>query len=98
MPKSIFDHTHSIITETTFTSPKFAPTCKTFILSIHSWDTVDFRALPCDQTGQTHFGPCLPKHFKQLLIHVNLCQHVKIQDYFNLTGWEHFDPYLRKKN
>ena len=52
-----------------------------------------------------------PKFFYQLLIYVNLCQHVKIRLFHwfvleiwlikkscNLIGWEHFGPYLRNQN
>ena len=81
-----------------------------FIPSTHSWDTVNFRV---QWSGWPHPSLTMPtpKFFYQLLIYVNLCQHVKIRLFHwfvleiwlikkscNLIGWEHFGPYLRNKN
>ena len=51
---------------------------KKFITSTHSWDTVNFRVL---WPGWPHPSLAMPtrKLFDQLLIYVNLCQHVKNQ-------------------
>ena len=57
---------------------------------------------PCKQADHTYFWPCPPKMF---LIYTNLCQHSKgffidkwlIKKSCNLTGWEHFGPYLRNE-
>ena len=68
-----FDHAHSEIIHSTFSSPEFAPPFKRFIPSVHSWDRIDFRVPWPDWPHNTQ------KFFNQLLILVNLHQHAKKQ-------------------
>ena len=74
-----FEHIYLKIIEISFSFPEFAPARKTqFIPSTDSWDTVIFRVLWTDWL-HLFLTMLTQKFFDQLLIYVNLYQHVKNQ-------------------
>ena len=71
------------ITESTFSFPEFVPRCKKSVYAICSfWDTDNFR-VPWPDWPHPFLIMLIQKVFDQLLIFVNLYQHVKNQ-LFNL--------------
>ena len=75
-----FDHIHPKIIEITFSFPEFAPARKKLVHSINSFMryTVSFRVM---WPSWPHPSLTMhnPQFFDQLLIYVNLYQHVKNQ-------------------
>ena len=74
-----FDNIYPKLIEITFPFLNLHQQAKNqFIPSTHSWDTVNFRVLWPDWLHPSVTTPT-SKFFDQLLIYVNLCQHVKNQ-------------------
>ena len=70
-PSPIFEYAHPIIIKVSSNVPKFVSVCKKqLMLSIYSWDTVDFWSLPPEWLH--HCWPCAPTgiFFNQLLISI----------------------------
>ena len=102
-PSSLKNH------EMTFSFPEFASACKISVQSIYSFlrNSQLVRALWPDEAC-SFLTMSTQNVFDQLLIYVSLHQHAKksylfileirlIKMSYNLIGWEHFDPYLRKR-
>ena len=83
----IFDHIHPKIIEITFRFPQFLLAKNQFIPSTFPWDTVNFRVLWPDWPHQFLTTPT-PKFFDQLLLYVNLYQHLKNQAILLMVDWK----------
>ena len=59
-----FDHTHSKISEMTFSFPKFAPACKKSVHSIYFILVIQPILESCDQAGHIQFWQFPPKKIK----------------------------------
>ena len=76
MVMHIFDHAYPKIIEVTFSFPEFPPACKNLVHSINSFLRYNFR-VPWPVWPPTFLTTPLLKVFDQLLIYVDLYQHVK---------------------
>ena len=74
-----FDHIHPKIIETTFSFPEFAPACKKSVHSINSFLRYSQFKSPVPGWPYPSLTTPTPGFFHQLLIYVNLSQHVKNQ-------------------
>ena len=84
-----FDHAHPKMIEIIFTFPEVPPVCKNSVhsISIHSWDTVNFRVLWPDWP-HTFLTTPTSKVFDQLMW-IEFVSTCKISNYFINLFWRH---------